>query len=1114
MTDVFLGLFDTDLTSPVVTNILPTPGSINVPTASSIQFDVTDPDENGIDLLNTIVRINGDVAWNGTAFINNFTGSTTLISGGYHFSIVKTGDLPGLTLITVSVDTQDLVIPPNQLVDYNWSFNTAAIPVFHARPYLTDENPNDTAINVPLNSDIVFTVKTDDTFTPATAILQNETVYLNGQLLLSNGTNVLPGQYTITRTPSLRFTVISIHPILPLQADTVYRIEGTFEDDANNIGSDSFEFSTGSATFAIQLARQEPLLCPIDNIPVPLLTTNPDVQTARYSDTITSFTTDWNGFGVMAYDSIEIKDGLDKGHWLVRSPSITTNRIFHVFDETSTNKTVSVFRRAEFADRNPVSLIFSPLFDYKFEKIYGDTRLRYLAGYPSDTRFPVGFHGVPIAETHDSNNSLNGHVNDATDGFTTFAGTGSYVADLPVNSTIRFGQDLEVYTVVSRTPSTFTIDAAKPFKFRRRLSGTISVVNGSPNITGTDTFFLAETAVGMGIRFSSDPSTIYRISAPLSQQDQILLTAPYTGPTESLVTADIVSLLNVPIHRLDTTNGAVFDDQTNKRLDFDLVCNPPVTTSKWDRYSLTLKAKVTPILTETVTVTSSSMTVTVPGQQYRAELHVGAVITFGSGTAEYTVTAIDETLQEFSITPAWDGATASGQVVHRKLVGTRVMTVFNVSTMQPQTDLFIGMSNSQQSPLLDNNDRMGCSFFRRGDDRIEMRAHFGTSFTSKVTDLDVAAFIGKDWILETELIDNQTVLVSFYDFEELSAPNANRVLTVQNAALPVSSPTLDRWTITTLSLGAPALNHQVIGHVKYVDVEPGRTAPFTLGTNFVTVGTAKPRLARNVYDIPFEGENGYKTLSVQAGIVNTNLTSAQFDRIFWDIDDVIVVIDSLDVEGGASQQLTSPARTVKKFSFQRGFDEISLTFRASRRGYWYVIVDGDNPREDLVVARGVYDVADATQNVVLDGVMFSGLSDGPHTLNVVLCKEPVPFSWVVLPGTATIIANGNLLKQSGVAMYGFATLSAQAVVIPAAEEDMMVIENLTAQVSGGGGTTTLFTTSQPYRTGKIKLILDGVIQNYLPIPLRVVETNNTLGQVSLSSPPNVNQTLVAEYVPL
>ena len=1105
MVDVFIGTLLLDFAPPVVSNILPLPLSVGVDVNTSITFDVTDVIA-GVDLPNTTIQVSAVVAWDGTAYINGFSGTTTVITNGYHFSFQKVGGLPDLTAVVVRVDTQDMASPPNTLVDQNWTFTTSTAAVYHRYPYITDENPANGEIGVlPLQS-IVFTVKSDDNQTPASAILQNQLIRLNGVTLVQNGINVSGGTHAIAFTHGFRQVIITIQPTTPMLNDTVYRIEGTFEDNAGNIGSDSFAFSTGAAEFAMQIDRPEPLLCPLDTVPVPLFSTNNDLQTNQYTDTVTSYTTDWQGYGLHAYDAITIADGMDAGRWLVRHPQVTTNRLYRIFDSNSTTQKASAYQRQEFADRNPVSLVFSPLFDYRLLKIWGDTQLRYLAGYPSDARFPIAFEDVPTTEINDFGNRIPGHVNDAVDGALSFAGTGSYVGNLANGSVVRFGNDTEQYVVASRTPTIFTIEASKPFQYHKRMSGTVNVVNGSPNVAGIGTFFLAELRPSVRVRFDSDPSVLYIVVSIGSDTTLTLLTA--YGGSSATTTANVASIRNVPIHKMDNTNGGMFDDQLNKRLDFDLKCGMGVSSTKWDRYSALLDTKIKATLSDTALLTPSSATVVMSGVLYRDEIGVGAKVRFGTSSTLHTVVAVDGVLQQLTISPVWGGVLLSAEPIHRLVDGTRMLTVLRVTQMMPQTEFFCGVGNTGGSPLNDGESVAGCAVVLGLDGVIRLRNHLGSSLNIQTTDLTVPAFLNHDWVLETEFLDQNTIQSTLLDVDDLGTTNPNRTLTTQNSAVV---PSFDRWTLTTHDLsGAPGDSH-VAGYVLYADVEPGLGTPYSLGTSAIGPSDAKGRLARNLHNIPLMRPDGWKGLNVRAGMSRSVFTSAQYDRMFLDTDAVEIVIDSIAVEGGVTQQLSSPSRTLKKFSFKQGFDEINLSFRASRRGYWYALIDSDDPQTGLVAAKGLYDVANSLQSVSIDGMLFGGLADGPHMLNIVVCREPVPYSWGVLPGVANFSASASLLKGSGITIYGVAALEAQADVLVVEEEELNVIEDLSGQVNG---IASIFTTGTGYRPGKIKLWLDGVLQNYNPIPLRVVETNNVTGLVALSSVPRVNQTLVAEYIPL
>jgi hypothetical protein len=1105
--------------APIVANQTPAHGSSGISLSSTITFDIVEPGGgSGINLAKTNISLDrggtpATVMTNGVAQPGYGVVATPIVDGyqyvvtpavAFNYSQIETVTVSGENNTAVSTGTSV------------WSFMTIPSAVQHRKPYITAESPFDGAVNIATNSHIIFTIKTDDTTTPATSIKQNEYIRLNGITIISNGVNVLPGQYSVTLTPSLRQVIVDILPLAGLTSDTVYTVDGTFEDDVGNVGLDNFQFSTGNVQFAVQIDRTEPLLCPIDNIPLPLFTTNPDVQTSAFSDTVQSYTTDWTGYGLSAYDAVEITDGPDAGRWLVRQPGLTQARLYHTFKDTSTTRQVLAYIRREFADRNPVVLTFSPLIDYSLVKVWGDTQLRYLAGHASDGNFPIAFHEAPASTRHDANDSMVGSAT-AVDGSTAIVGSTSpntsFTTTLtPLTSYIRIGNTTEYYQVATIIDNN-NITISPAFVYQKVLTGLVSINIGTNALVGVGTNFVAELVPGQRIRLDGDPTTYVVNTITNGLNLTIVGTA---SQTTTAGYAYAVSLVDQTIHKLDNTCGSTFDDQTNHRLDFSIVCNPPPTLSgapvpRWDRYSVPLQAKILPVLSETATLTVASSIVAMSGTAYRTELHIGSVVTFGTSSTQYVVTAIDNTLQEFSISPPWGGAAETGETVYRKLTGTRVLTEFHVTDMPPLTEFFVGLDNTSLSPLSAGEDVVGVSFSRNAGGTIDMRCRLGSTVAIRQTGLSHGSFVGKYWILELEFVDEHTVQVRLFDYNDLENGNPNYAISMQNIA---STRTFSQWSITTFSDGTADLNHKVTGYVTYVDVEPGHGLPFSLGTGLVATNTAKPRPAKNRTNIPLAGDNDWKVLNVKAGMSSASLTSTQYDRIFWDIDDVVVVIDEFSIEGGVLQVIQGQNRSVKKFSFKQGFDQITLKFRASRRGFWYVIIDGDDPKTDLVVASGLYDVAEVQQSVSLDGDAFGGLADGVHTLNVVICREPVPSSWVVVPAVANMTAIPNLLKLTGAAIFGIATITADASIEAAAEEDIMILEDLSAQVLSGGGATTTFITSVPYKPGKIKLILDGVIQNFNPSASRVVETNNTLGQVTLSTAPRVNQHLVAEYVPL
>jgi hypothetical protein len=112
-----------------------TPTGIDVPVGSWIEFKATD-DGSGIDLVNTVVEVNGvtvydwdgtgspddgfQAGWDAASYITVLTAPPESFPG-YKFWIKKNGNLADLTPFLVSVQTQDVAGNPASL---SWSFTT------------------------------------------------------------------------------------------------------------------------------------------------------------------------------------------------------------------------------------------------------------------------------------------------------------------------------------------------------------------------------------------------------------------------------------------------------------------------------------------------------------------------------------------------------------------------------------------------------------------------------------------------------------------------------------------------------------------------------------------------------------------------------------------------------------------------------------------------------------------------------------------------------------------------------------------------------------------------------------------------------------------------------
>jgi len=157
MPDIILGDFSTDVTPPNVSNISPGNGTINVPKDSHISFDITDL-ESGLDTTSLVVYVGGILAYSSSSFQNGFTGNFTDIGGGtWNMELISPSDFPSDTLIYVTVDAQDLSVPPNIMTQYVWSF-TIVDYSFKKPPYIANEFPTNGSELNPIDTAVGFDI--------------------------------------------------------------------------------------------------------------------------------------------------------------------------------------------------------------------------------------------------------------------------------------------------------------------------------------------------------------------------------------------------------------------------------------------------------------------------------------------------------------------------------------------------------------------------------------------------------------------------------------------------------------------------------------------------------------------------------------------------------------------------------------------------------------------------------------------------------------------------------------------------------------------------------------------------------------------------------------------
>lgn len=827
-------------------------------------------DVNSVNLDTVKITLNGVVAFQTGAWTLGHAGTITPIDFGYQIAITTHPDFTKGTTVDCVVECSD--IAGNAMAPYTWSFSIESSAVgAHRRPYLTALGPQDGQLGVGPTTAVQFTIKTDDI--AASFIDQNSVmVQLNGTPIVVGGVD--QAGYTTTFTPASQQLALSIvHPTFTL--DRVYQIDVQANDDLLTVGGGSFQFSTGAAGWALATMRQEPLLCPIDNVPVPLLV-DTGVSTTQYGDAILSVTADWWGRYAHGQDCIEIPSGADQGFWVLRDPYTGAARLWHTNQATASGLEARTFSRQLFADRSPVSLVFSPLMRYAYQKVWGDVPARYWGGFPSDLHFPVGFEQKPQSNQHDS---------------------------------VNF-------------------------------------------------------------------------------------------PSES--------------------NGGVFDDET-RLLTFSLPCDQPVGTN-WDRYSITTDIVLRTTQLETATLTNGSATVLMSGSLYRTNLQAGARVRFGTDTTVYEVVGINLLAEEITINVPWPLPDSANQTVTRLLAGTRTLTTFQLSNLTEGGEFFVGLAATEGPSTGDGANRAGASLVRTAQG-IALRAHLGPATATVQTDLTAQRLIDQEWIIETEMQDESTLRARILDPLNLMDVPPTRSVEVQQ----VGSVVWARWSLTTLATGGTP-GALVEGQIRFVDVEPGQGAPYQQGAT-LSSGNAKARAPRNVYPLDLSGQ-GWRDIKVSAAVVPTSYTAQQTGLLFLDTDETVAVVESFSIDGGQTitvQAGTPLARAVQKFSYQTGFDRLHVTFRASKRGFWYAVANGTDPRADVVLAGGVYDNAGSAETFEIVGDALASFGDGLQSLNIVVCKEPVPPGLLFLNGQTSITVGPQVIRTDSAHFIGEASLQVRHV---------------------------------------------------------------------------------------
>jgi len=145
-----------DLTSPIITNKDPLPSATDVPKDKVISFHIEDAIL-GVDLSNTTIYVEGNIAYTSSAFQNPYDDSSSITGNAndYTVQIAKDIDWDSVSTVTVRVVTQDL---GTHSTDESWDFDIED----YIGPLVVPINPTNGQIEVALDSNIQLSISDDD----------------------------------------------------------------------------------------------------------------------------------------------------------------------------------------------------------------------------------------------------------------------------------------------------------------------------------------------------------------------------------------------------------------------------------------------------------------------------------------------------------------------------------------------------------------------------------------------------------------------------------------------------------------------------------------------------------------------------------------------------------------------------------------------------------------------------------------------------------------------------------------------------------------------------------------------------------------------------------------
>lgn len=226
-----------DHVDPVIDNLVPYAGEIEVPVLSHIAFDITD-NISGIDLSKLLVNINGISAYSGGTIQQPFdddASSVVQILDGYRITFDNRLRFDYAQTVTVKVDGYDHA---DNKYSYTYFFITK---VDVDGPTITDAQPVNGTINYPRDATITLLVQDEETGVDRNQI----NVAIDGTLVVQNG--LLTDGYDDTQSFIVRMLdgyEICVHREIKWPAGKLLIVEADAYDFVGNGTNYVYEFTT------------------------------------------------------------------------------------------------------------------------------------------------------------------------------------------------------------------------------------------------------------------------------------------------------------------------------------------------------------------------------------------------------------------------------------------------------------------------------------------------------------------------------------------------------------------------------------------------------------------------------------------------------------------------------------------------------------------------------------------------------------------------------------------------------------------------------------------------------------------------------------------------------